>query len=90
MAFVVKRRGKVVPFDEEKLHSSIISACTECDLPGDEAEKIAAEVIRDVQKLFHDRKQVNSTEIFGHVIQILAKEHEAVAFMYETHREIPK
>lgn len=88
MVTVVKRRGKIEPFDKEKIYNSIYSTCQHCDLSEDESAKIAEKVSSDVEIFFKDRDQINSTEIFGFIIQKLAKEHEAVAFMYQTHREI--
>ncbi|MBD3209922.1 hypothetical protein GF318_00920 [Candidatus Micrarchaeota archaeon] len=88
MAVIVKRRGKKEKFDEKKVYASVYSACVECDLTAQEAERIADNVTSEVKKFVKGKKQVNSTQIFGLVIQKLAKEHEAVAFMYETHREV--
>jgi transcriptional regulator NrdR family protein len=88
MAVIVKRRGKKEKYDEKKVYASIYSACMDCDLSANEAERISESITADVKKFIKGRKQVNSTEIFGFVVQRLAKEHEAVAFMYETHREV--
>lgn len=88
MAIVVKRRGKQEKFDERKAYASVYSACMECDLGERESEKIAERLTVVLKKHFQDRKQINSTEIFGYIIERLAKEHEAVAFMYQTHRDI--
>lgn len=88
MTNVVKRRGKNETFDEKKVYASVFSACKECDLPDSEAEKISNQVAADVNKFVQSKKEVNSTEIFGHIIELLAEHHEAVAFMYQTHREL--
>lgn len=88
MAVIVKRRGRKEKFDEKKVYASIYSACMDCDLSAKEAERISEAITHEVKKFIKGRKQVNSTEIFGFVVQSLAKEHEAVAFMYETHREV--
>jgi len=88
LAIIVKRRGKKEKFDEKKLYASVYSACMECDIEVRKAEKVAEETILEVRKFLHGRKSINSTELFGFVIQKLARHHEAVAFMYETHREI--
>ena len=88
MTKVVKRRGKEEPFDEKKTYDSVFSACKECDLPDSESEKIATEVTANVKKFVESRKEINSTEIFGHIMELLAKHHEAVAFMYQTHRDL--
>jgi len=88
MAVIFKRRGKKEKFDEKKLYASVYSACIDCDLSANEAERISEEIIKEVGKFMKGRKKINSTEIFGFVVQKLAREHEAVAFMYETHREL--
>jgi len=87
MVIVVKRRGKKEGFDEKKVYASIYSACKDCNLEVKECESIAARITNDVKLFIKDRGQVNSTELFGFVIQKLAKTHEPVAFMYSTHRE---
>jgi hypothetical protein len=51
-------------------------------------ENIATKIIADLKKFLKGKKEVNSTEIFGFVIQKLAKDHEAAAFMYQTHRDL--
>ena len=88
MAIIFKRRGKKEKFDDKKLYASVYSACIDCDLSASEAERISEEVTHEVRKFLKGRKTVNSTEIFGFVVQKLARQHEAVAFMYETHREV--
>ncbi|MBU0527858.1 MAG: ATP cone domain-containing protein [Candidatus Micrarchaeota archaeon] len=88
MAIVVKRRGKNETYDDRKIYGSIYAACKDCDLGEKESEKIAEKTCSEVKKFLQGKKEVNSTEIFGFVLQKLAKEHEAVAFMYQTHRDI--
>ncbi len=88
MAVVVKRRGKKEAFDDKKVYGSVYSACMDCSLGEKDCERIAAKMLAEVVKFLKGRKEVNSTEIFGFIMQKLAKEHEAVAFMYETHRDI--
>jgi len=88
MTKIVKRRGKKEKFDEKKVYASIYASCMDCDLAPQEAERISETITKEVEKFIRGRKKVNTTEIFGFVIQRLAKEHEAVAFMYQTHREV--
>lgn len=88
MPIIFKRRGKTEKFDEKKLYASVYSACIDCDLSASEAERISETMLKETKKFLRGRKKVNSTEIFGFVVQKLAREHEAVAFMYETHREV--
>jgi transcriptional regulator NrdR family protein len=88
MVSVVKRRGKSEEFNDEKLFNSVFSACMECELGERESKIISNMTLEVVRKRFSSVKEINSTEIFGAVIEILAKEHEAVAFMYQTHRDM--
>ncbi len=87
MAKVVKRRGKDEPFDESKVYNSVYQACRECDLTESESETIANDITDEVKEFVEQKQSVNTSEIFGFVLQRLAKEHEAVAFMFQTHRE---
>lgn len=88
MAVIVKRRGKKEKFNEDKIYKSVYSACIDCDLNEEDSEKIARTMVEEVKNFLKERESVNSTEIFGFIIQKLAREHEAVAFMFETHREM--
>lgn len=85
---VVKRRGHSEHFDERKVYGSIYSACSNCDLHEKECEKLAEQVVEELKKAMVTKKEINSTEIFGLVISILAKYHEDAALMYEVHRDI--
>ena len=85
---VVKRRGHQELFDERKIYGSIYSACSSCDLHNTDCEKIADQVVSELKKSFAGKKEINSTEIFGLVISILAKYHEDAAVMYQLHRDI--
>jgi transcriptional regulator NrdR family protein len=88
MAVIVKRRGKKEEFDDKKIYGSVYAACMDCSLGEKKCENIASAIVSDVKKFLKGRKEVNSTEIFGYIVQRLAKEHEAAAFMYETHRDL--
>lgn len=85
---VVKRRGHMQPFDERKVYGSIYSACSSCHLKERECEKLAEQVVDELKKAIASKKEINSTELFGTVITILAKYHEDAAFMYQMHRDI--
>ena len=88
MALVIKRRGKKQTFDEKKIYGSVYSACMECEMGEKKCEAVAEEIVGDVKKFLKGKTKVNSTEIFGFVIQRLAKKHEPAAFMYQTHRDL--
>ncbi len=85
---VVKRRGHNEPFDERKVYGSIYASCASCDIKERECEKLAEQVVSELKKTISGRNEINSTEIFGLVISILAKYHEDAAFMYQAHRDI--
>lgn len=87
MAVVVKRRGKSEEFDEKKIYESVHAACMECKMGEKEADALSWKMVDEVKKFLRGKEEVNSTEIFGLVIQKLAKAHEPAAFMYQTHRE---
>ncbi|MBS3067336.1 hypothetical protein J4450_01425 [Candidatus Micrarchaeota archaeon] len=88
VTLVVKRRGHSEPFDEKKTYGSVYAACSNCDLHEKECEKLAEQVLDELKKALAGKKEINSTEIFGLVISILAKYHEDAAMMYELHRDI--
>jgi transcriptional regulator NrdR family protein len=90
MSMIVKRRGKQEPFDEKKVYASVYSACMDCALGENKSEGIAQEIVSELKRFMKDKKEMNSSEIFGFVLQKLARISEPAAFMYETHREIPK
>ncbi len=85
---VVKRRGHTEDFDEKKIYGSIYAACSTCDLKHLECEKLAEQTLVELKQTIKGRKEVNSSELFGLVISILAKYHEDAAVMYQLHRDI--
>lgn len=88
MTLVVKRKGKREAFDEKKLYASIFAACQECGMENEKSEHVAEKIVRELEAHLKGRNEVNSTEIFGFVTEKLARINEAVAFMYETHRDL--
>jgi transcriptional regulator NrdR family protein len=88
MTLVVKRKGKKETFDEKKLYASIFAACQECGMENEKSEHIAGKIVHELEAHLKGRNEVNSTEIFGFVIEKLARINEAVAFMYQTHRDL--
>jgi transcriptional regulator NrdR family protein len=90
MVTIVKRKGHRQQFDEKKAYASIYAACMECSLGAKLSEGISQDITAELKRSLKGRSEVNSTEIFGFIVQKLAKANEAVAFMYATHREMPK
>jgi transcriptional regulator NrdR family protein len=90
MHTIIKRRGKTEQFDEKKVYASVYAACMDCALGESKSEAIAQEITSLVKAYLKEKKDVNTSEIFGFVLQKLAHINEPAAFMYETHREIPK
>lgn len=90
MTLVVKRKGRKEAFDEKKLYASIFAACQECGIENEKSEHISEKIVHELLIHLKGRQEVNSTEIFGFVTERLARLNEAVAFMYETHRDLAK
>jgi transcriptional regulator NrdR family protein len=90
MVTVVKRRGHKETFDEKKVYASIYAACMDCSLGVKKCEGISEHITSELKNHLRSKREVNSTEIFGFVMERLARFNEPSAFMYETHREMPK
>lgn len=88
MLKVIKRRGKEEPFEETKAYASIYAACIGCALGEKKSDEIARSITKELIQFLKGKKDVNSTMIFGFVVQRLAAINEPAAFMYETHREL--
>jgi transcriptional regulator NrdR family protein len=86
---VVKRGGEKEKFDERKVYASCYSACMNCEIEHDKADRICERAASEAKKWALRKKMVNSDEIFKKVIEVLKKiGHEDIAFMYETHRDV--
>jgi len=85
---IVKRRGHTEEFDEKKVYASCYAACLNTQIVGEESEKIAGKVSKEIKTWATKRKYADSSEIFKRVIAALKKYNKDAAFMYETHRDI--
>jgi transcriptional regulator NrdR family protein len=79
-ATVVKRGGKLEPFQKEK----IVGACKGAGAPPKVAEKIADEIAKTV------RDKVSTSEIRTAVLSKLRKENPAWEAAYLTHEKAKK
>ena len=85
---IVKRRGHEEEFDEKKVYASCYAACLSAHVEHMKAEKIASKVCKEVKKWVLKKKQVDSTEIFEEIANVMRKHDDNAAFMYATHRDI--
>ena len=85
---IVKRRGHEEEFDEKKVYASCYAACLSAHVEHMKAEKISEKVCKEVKKWVLKKKQVDSTEIFEEIANVMRKHNENAAFMYATHRDI--
>lgn len=85
---VVKRAGHREPFDAYKVYASVYEACISAKVPKREAEKICEKVTREIKKWLKGREEVDSSDIFKKVAEILNGLKPEAAFTYETHRNI--
>lgn len=85
---IVKRKGHKEKFDERKAYASVYWACRSSHLHAQECEQIAQKVVSALQKHIHEKKEVDSAQIFEFIGKELQKHNEHVAYMYKTHRDI--
>ncbi|HLD80920.1 MAG TPA: ATP cone domain-containing protein [archaeon] len=85
---VVKRKGELEEFDERKVYSSVYEAAMSSHYSEKKAEELADNVTKLVEKKFKKAHEIDSRQIFEHVVESLEKFDKEVAFMYETHRDL--
>jgi transcriptional regulator NrdR family protein len=61
--FVIKKDGTKVPFDQEKIKSSIIAAATQAGLSQDDASDMAQKVLDSVSMSFGDLEEAPTSDI---------------------------
>lgn len=76
------------PFDDEKLHKSIVSACLSSGAPTGYAESIARRVVEEVRQWLEDRPEVTSADIRRVTAKHLRTYHPDASYLYEHHRSI--
>ncbi len=76
------------PFNDEKLHKSIVSACLSSGAPTGYAESIARRVVEEVKQWLEDRPEVTSADIRRITAKHLRTYHPDASYLYEHHRSI--
>ena len=84
---VVKRNGKVVPFNKEKINTAIIKAMRYGS--GVEKEKIANDIANEIEAELQDIKEVAISEIENLVYnKLISKKQRVTAKAYEDYRAV--
>lgn len=87
---VVKNHGGKEEFDEEKLFNSVYYPAKEGDFGDERSKEIAEKVIWEIKAWMseHEDTVFSWKEIRGKVVDILEREEEDVAFLYNTHLDL--
>ena len=88
MTHIVKRKGHKEEYDERKEYASIFAPCKNVHLNDAEAESIADKVAKEITSWIKEKTEVNYTEIFEKVSELLNKYNEDASFMYKTHLDV--
>jgi transcriptional regulator NrdR family protein len=83
---IVKRRGRVEEYDEKKVYASIYSAALNSHYKEKEAENLAEQVMKKVNKWINAKGVVKSDDIKNQILRNI-KDKE-VALMYNHHLDI--
>jgi len=74
------------PFNREKLHRSIVSACLSSGAPAGNAEHIARRVVDSVLAWLESRPEVTSNDVRRVAAGSLKTYHPDASYLYEHHR----
>ncbi len=85
--FVIKKDGKKVPFDSEKLKASIMAACSDAGLSDEEKNSVAMQVSSSVIMDFNTKEEVSTTEIKDKVLSELDTSYSIVAKAWRKYEE---
>ena len=89
MSHIVKRGvNRVEPYQREKLHSSIQTACLSVRTLEGEAETTAREVCKKVENWLEDRLEVTSADIRRKAAQALHIYNPEAAIVYKDEKEL--
>jgi len=89
ITYVVKsgaRRRHPEPFNQEKLHKSIVGACLSAGAPAGYAESIARRVATEVTDWLRDHPEVTSDDMRRITARYLKPYHPDASYLYEHHR----
>ncbi|MBS3062932.1 MAG: hypothetical protein J4203_03595 [Candidatus Diapherotrites archaeon] len=85
---IVKRKGHKEPFDEKKAYGSVYWACASAHVHKGECERIAAKAVKALNDFIHDKKEVDSGDLFDFLGRELEKHHKDAAYMFRSHRDL--
>ncbi len=88
MKHIVKRAGHNETYDQKKVYASVYAACLAVRAQASDAELIAEEVVKDIEKWISDKHQINSHQIAREVTRSLRLYNSDAAYLYEHHRDI--
>ena len=88
MKHIVKRAGHREAFDGKKVYASVYAACLAVRCQTTDAELIASEVMKDIEKWVLDKHQVSSHEIAHATAKALRLYNSDAAYLYQHHRDI--
>lgn len=74
------------PFDQDKLHKSLVAACLSAGTPTGHAESISRRVVDEVLVWLESRPEVTSNDIRRVASKALHTYHPDASFLYEHHR----
>lgn len=86
--FVLKRHRyqHPEPYEREKLHASIVSACLSSGAPTGYSEHIARRVVDEVEEWLAERPEVTTDDIRRITARFLRTYHPDASYLYEHHR----
>lgn len=88
MRHIVKRAGHNETYDSKKVYASVFAACLAVRSQANDAELIAGEVTKDVDRWVSDKQQISSHQIAQEAARSLRLYNADAAYLYEHHRDI--
>ncbi|MEX2012333.1 MAG: ATP cone domain-containing protein [Patescibacteria group bacterium] len=88
MKHIVKRAGHNQPYEGKKIYASAYAACIAVRAQTTDAELIANEVCKDLDKWVADKGSVSSGQIAEQVAKSLKLYNSDAAYLYRHHRDI--
>ena len=86
MRHVIKRHGVQEPYDAKKVYGSVYAAAINCHYSEHEAERLAEQVVKRVNKWIKDVPSADSEELKRVIVESLPDEN--VAHMYRDHLDV--
>ena len=83
---IVKRKGHLEQFDERKVYASVYAAALNCHYEENDAEKIAAVVMKKVNHWVKNKGLVNADQIRSQILKEI--KDKSVALMYKHHLDL--